>query len=45
MGLFVTISPQAGYSNGFVVFTILTIAALGLLYVLYRYPPAEGEAL
>ncbi len=45
MGLFVTISPTAGYSKGFVVFTILTIAALGLLYVLYRYPPAEGNAM
>ncbi|MCF8036880.1 MAG: MFS transporter [Desulfobacteraceae bacterium] len=45
MGLFVALSPVAGYSNGFVVFTILTVIALGLLYVLYRYPPAEGTAM
>ncbi|MDZ7831806.1 MAG: hypothetical protein U5L07_08660 [Desulfobacterales bacterium] len=45
MRLFVAISPTAGYSKGFVVFTILTIAALALSYVLYRYPPAEGGAL
>ena len=45
MGLFVALSPVAGYSNGFVVFTILTVIALGLLYVLYRYPPADSKAL
>jgi NNP family nitrate/nitrite transporter-like MFS transporter len=44
MGLFVAVSPVAGYSKGFAVFTTLTIVALGLLYVLYRYPPAEGSA-
>ncbi len=44
MGLFVAVSPTAGYSKGFAVFTILTVIALGLLYMLYRYPPAEGNA-
>ncbi len=38
MGLFVALSPVAGYSNGFIVFTALTAVALALLYVLYRYP-------
>jgi NNP family nitrate/nitrite transporter-like MFS transporter len=43
MGLFVTISPVKGYSNGFIVFTGLTIVALILLYILYRFPPqTEG---
>ncbi|MDZ7831774.1 MAG: hypothetical protein U5L07_08500 [Desulfobacterales bacterium] len=45
MGLFVNVSPTAGYSKGFVVFTILTVIALAILYVLYRYPPSEGVAL
>lgn len=41
MGLFVNISPVKGYSNGFLVFTILTLIALVFLYVLYRFPPQE----
>ena len=44
MGLFVNISPVKGYSNGFMVFTILTLIALALLYVIYRYPPQTEAA-
>lgn len=42
MGLFVSISPVKGYSNGFLVFTLLTLIALVFLYVLHRYPPGAG---
>ncbi len=42
MGLFVRISPVQGYSNGFIVFTILTGLALMLLFVLYRFPPQSA---
>jgi NNP family nitrate/nitrite transporter-like MFS transporter len=43
MGLFVNLSPVQGYSNGFLVFTILTLLALVLLLVLYRFPPQDAE--
>jgi NNP family nitrate/nitrite transporter-like MFS transporter len=41
MGLFVHISPVKGYSNGFLVFTILSGIALLFLYVLHRFPPRK----
>jgi NNP family nitrate/nitrite transporter-like MFS transporter len=41
MGFFVDVSPTRGYSNGFLVFTLLTGLALILLSVLHRFPPKD----
>jgi NNP family nitrate/nitrite transporter-like MFS transporter len=43
MGFFVDVSPTRGYSNGFLVFTLLTGLALILLSVLHRFPPQEQK--
>lgn len=44
MGLFVEISPVKGYSNGFLVFTLLSALALCLIFILRRFAPADPAA-